>query len=178
MSKQFVYSKGFDKFVKSKRLKGDGANKDKKLNKHTTKKEYMDGIPSTIDKNRITLVTTNLIDSWCGGGTVDVYIVPKDKTYNSELWKRVYIARGLSNFGYSWRNRDERQNITKYKRISESSRTYLSSGEYDSLAYHKDKLLDLEDDSVIISVSFGEPRPIVFKSERDSAEQKILLRPG
>jgi alkylated DNA repair dioxygenase AlkB len=54
----------------------------------------------------------------------------------------------------------------------------LFRDEHDSLAYHKDKLLDLEDDSVIISVSFGEARPIVFKSERDSSEQKILLRPG
>lgn len=54
----------------------------------------------------------------------------------------------------------------------------LFRDEHDSLSYHKDKLLDLEEDSVIISVSFGEARPIVFKSERDSSEQKILLLPG
>lgn len=48
----------------------------------------------------------------------------------------------------------------------------------DSLAYHKDKLLDLEEDSVIISVSFGEDRPIYFKSEKDSSEEIINLKAG
>jgi alkylated DNA repair dioxygenase AlkB len=64
----------------------------------------------------------------------------------------------------------------------------LFRNERDSLAYHKDKLLDLEPDSVIISVSFGlgrlrecneqVGRPIVFKSEKDGSEQTILLQPG
>ncbi|QKF94361.1 2OG-Fe(II) oxygenase superfamily protein [Fadolivirus algeromassiliense] len=54
----------------------------------------------------------------------------------------------------------------------------LFRDENDSLAYHKDKLLDLEPNSVIISVSFGASRPIIFKSEKDDSEQIILLRPG
>jgi len=54
----------------------------------------------------------------------------------------------------------------------------LFRDEEDSLAYHKDKLLDLAPNSVIISVSFGASRPIIFKSEKDESEQVILLRPG
>ena len=54
----------------------------------------------------------------------------------------------------------------------------LFRNEKDSLAYHKDKLLDLEKDSVIISVSFGAPRPIIFKSEKNGNEQTVLLNPG
>lgn len=54
----------------------------------------------------------------------------------------------------------------------------LFRDENDSLAYHKDKLLDLAPDSVIISVSFGAARPIIFKSEKDGSEQTVLLRPG
>jgi len=54
----------------------------------------------------------------------------------------------------------------------------LFRDEHDSLAYHKDKLLDLAPDSVILSISFGAARPIVFKSEKDNSEQTILLRPG
>jgi hypothetical protein len=144
MSKQFVYSKGFDKFVKSKRLKGDGVNNDKILNKQANMKIYLDRIASTIDKNRITLVTSNTANTktgyyglCCGydvrGFDVDLYIVPKDKTYNSELWKRVYIARGLSNFDYSWRSNadDNPVRIAKTKGVSENSKIHLSSGDYD-----------------------------------------------
>ena len=48
----------------------------------------------------------------------------------------------------------------------------------DSLGFHKDKLLDLEDDTVILSISFGSTRPIVFQSEDGKYEQTIMLKPG
>ncbi len=48
----------------------------------------------------------------------------------------------------------------------------------DSLAFHKDKILDLEEDSLILSISFGEARPIVFKETSGKREQTILLQPG
>ena len=48
----------------------------------------------------------------------------------------------------------------------------------DSLAFHKDKILDLEEDSLILSISFGAARPIVFKEKNGKKEQTILLQPG
>lgn len=52
----------------------------------------------------------------------------------------------------------------------------------DSLAFHQDKVLDLEDDSLILSISFGAARPIVFSpvsaKSRFQKEQTIVLQPG
>lgn len=48
----------------------------------------------------------------------------------------------------------------------------------DSLGFHKDKLLDLTDKTHILSISFGDTRPIVFKSENGRHVQTIMLRPG
>ena len=50
--------------------------------------------------------------------------------------------------------------------------------ENDSLAFHKDKLVDLKDNSLILSVSFGETRPILFHSIDRKHKQTIMLRPG
>jgi len=48
----------------------------------------------------------------------------------------------------------------------------------DSLAFHKDKLVDLKDDSLILSISFGETRPILFYSMDGKHRQTIMLRSG
>lgn len=48
----------------------------------------------------------------------------------------------------------------------------------DSLAFHKDKLLDLKDNSLILSISFGDTRPILFHSLDGKHRQTIMLRPG
>jgi len=48
----------------------------------------------------------------------------------------------------------------------------------DSLAFHKDKLVDLKDDSLILSVSFGDTRPILFSSMNGKHRQTMVLRPG
>src|SRR5687768_10614250 len=48
----------------------------------------------------------------------------------------------------------------------------------DSLAFHYDKLLDLQDRSLILSVSFGDPRPIIFYSADGKDRQTIVLQPG
>jgi len=48
----------------------------------------------------------------------------------------------------------------------------LYRDENDSLAYHTDKLLDLDEDSYVLSVSFGAPRPIVFQEIDGKDNQK------
>lgn len=52
----------------------------------------------------------------------------------------------------------------------------------DSLAFHQDKVLDLEDKSLILSISFGAARPIVFapasSKSRFQKEQTLVLQPG
>ena len=50
--------------------------------------------------------------------------------------------------------------------------------EDDSLAFHYDKELDLEKDSLIVNVSFGATRPIVFQEIEGRKRQTIMLRPG
>lgn len=54
----------------------------------------------------------------------------------------------------------------------------LFRNEDDSLAYHHDKLLDLEPDSLILSLSFGSARPIVFKEVNGKHQQSIMLQSG
>lgn len=54
----------------------------------------------------------------------------------------------------------------------------LFRNEDDSLAFHHDKLLDLEDDTVILSISLGAPRPILFHEDSGKTRQKLLLQPG
>jgi alkylated DNA repair dioxygenase AlkB len=54
----------------------------------------------------------------------------------------------------------------------------LYRDENDSLAFHQDKILDLEDNSMILSISFGEPRPILFHEINGKKEQQIMLQPG
>jgi alkylated DNA repair dioxygenase AlkB len=48
----------------------------------------------------------------------------------------------------------------------------------DKLCFHKDKLLDIQDNSLIVSVSLGETRPILFYSEDSKIRQTIMLRSG
>ena len=48
----------------------------------------------------------------------------------------------------------------------------------DSLAFHQDKLLDLEDGSMILSLSLGAPRPILFYANDTNEKQQITLQPG
>jgi len=55
----------------------------------------------------------------------------------------------------------------------------------DGLAFHHDKLLDLAPDSLIVSASFGSPRPIwFFEDEQDGSgsigrrKQVVMLKPG
>jgi len=48
----------------------------------------------------------------------------------------------------------------------------------DSLGFHKDKLLDLEEKTHILSISFGSPRPIVFIEEGGKNKQTVILQPG
>jgi len=50
--------------------------------------------------------------------------------------------------------------------------------ENDSLAFHHDKLLDLQDKSLILSVSFGDARPILFSSADGKTRQTLLLQSG
>jgi alkylated DNA repair dioxygenase AlkB len=54
----------------------------------------------------------------------------------------------------------------------------LFRDENDSLAFHQDKLLDLDENSVIISISFGSPRPFIFQSLYGKQKQQIILQPG
>ena len=54
----------------------------------------------------------------------------------------------------------------------------LFRNEDDSLAFHKDKLVDLQDNSLILSVWFGDARPILFHSVDGKDRQTIMLRPG
>jgi len=48
----------------------------------------------------------------------------------------------------------------------------------DSLSFHMDKLVDLKDGSLILSISFGETRPILFYSLDGKQRQTVMLRPG
>lgn len=48
----------------------------------------------------------------------------------------------------------------------------------DKLCYHQDKLVDLQENSMILSVSFGDARPIVFQSIDGKRQQTIMLNPG
>ncbi len=48
----------------------------------------------------------------------------------------------------------------------------------DKLCFHQDKLVDLKENSIILSVSFGDTRPIVFHSLDGRQRQTIMLRPG
>ena len=57
----------------------------------------------------------------------------------------------------------------------------------DSLGFHKDKLLDLKENSVILSLTFGEARPILFYKDcgqngnvhkNSKHKQCIILQPG
>lgn len=48
----------------------------------------------------------------------------------------------------------------------------------DSLAFHQDKVMDLEEGSNIVSLSFGEPRPIVFEEIDGKKSITIILQPG
>lgn len=48
----------------------------------------------------------------------------------------------------------------------------------DSLAFHKDKMLDLKDNTYILSLSFGAARPIVFTSDDGKKTQTIMLKSG
>lgn len=52
----------------------------------------------------------------------------------------------------------------------------LYRDENDSLGHHQDKLLDLTPGSVILSVSFGAPRPLVFTAGK--TRQIVTLQPG
>lgn len=54
----------------------------------------------------------------------------------------------------------------------------LYRDENDSLGYHCDKLLDLTPNSMIISISFGAERPIIFSSLNSNHKQRIILQPG
>jgi alkylated DNA repair dioxygenase AlkB len=54
----------------------------------------------------------------------------------------------------------------------------LYRDENDSLAFHTDKLLDLKENSVILSISFGAVRPIVFEEIHGKQKQTIMLQPG
>ena len=61
----------------------------------------------------------------------------------------------------------------------------LYRDENDSLGFHKDKLLDLKPNSLILSISFGAARPILFYAENNTKKRKkhqhkqcILLQPG
>jgi len=48
----------------------------------------------------------------------------------------------------------------------------------DSLGFHKDKLVDLKENSLILSVSFGDTRPILFHSVDGKHRQTLMLLPG
>jgi len=50
--------------------------------------------------------------------------------------------------------------------------------EQDSLAFHHDKVLDLDEESLIVNVSFGAARPIVFREREGRRSQTIVLQPG
>lgn len=54
----------------------------------------------------------------------------------------------------------------------------LYRDENDSLAFHTDKLLDLVENSLILSISFGAPRPIIFEEIHGKKKQTIMLQPG
>ena len=57
----------------------------------------------------------------------------------------------------------------------------LYRDENDSLGFHKDKLLDLKPNSLILSISFGSPRPILFypsKKKKHQHRQSLILQPG
>ncbi|VBB17651.1 2OG-FeII oxygenase superfamily protein [Yasminevirus sp. GU-2018] len=54
----------------------------------------------------------------------------------------------------------------------------LFRNENDSLAFHQDKELDLKDNSLIVSISFGDPRPIVFEEIDGKRSIRIMLQPG
>eukprot|EP01083_Nonionella_stella_P191519 708793_1 len=59
----------------------------------------------------------------------------------------------------------------------------LYKNENDSLGFHKDKLLDLCDNSYILSISFGAARPILFYKDIKGKKvkqhrQTIILQPG
>eukprot|EP01006_Ploeotia_vitrea_P053373 TRINITY_DN67781_c4_g3_i1.p1 TRINITY_DN67781_c4_g3~~TRINITY_DN67781_c4_g3_i1.p1 ORF type:complete len:315 (+),score=53.99 TRINITY_DN67781_c4_g3_i1:114-1058(+) len=48
----------------------------------------------------------------------------------------------------------------------------------DSLGFHQDKLLDLNEGSLILSISLGQARPIVFSSNDGRRTHRVLLQPG
>lgn len=54
----------------------------------------------------------------------------------------------------------------------------LFRDEHDSLGFHHDKLIDLDQSSPIISLSFGETRPIVFVSNDSKETVNIALKHG
>jgi len=54
----------------------------------------------------------------------------------------------------------------------------LFRNQEDSLAFHKDKLVDIVDNSLILSISFGDTRPIIFHEVDGKNKQMIMLKPG
>lgn len=50
--------------------------------------------------------------------------------------------------------------------------------EKDSLGFHKDKLIDLEGNSLILSISFGASRPMLIEEVDGKRKHSIILRPG
>jgi len=96
MSKQFIYSNGFNKFIKSKTVKGDNAGNDyryKQIDPHLNHKH----LPKTIDGGRVVLYTDHDHYGNYPDGTYD-HLIPTDKQYHSELSKRVQLANYISHF--------------------------------------------------------------------------------
>jgi alkylated DNA repair dioxygenase AlkB len=54
----------------------------------------------------------------------------------------------------------------------------LYRDENDSLAFHTDKTLDLKEDSVILSISFGAERPFIFEEIDGKKSETVMLQPG
>tara|TARA_R110002111_G_scaffold39395_2_gene74346 strand:- start:646 stop:1503 length:858 start_codon:yes stop_codon:yes gene_type:complete len=48
----------------------------------------------------------------------------------------------------------------------------------DSLAFHTDKILDLDENTNVLSISFGDTRPIVFQEIKGKDKQTVMLQSG
>ena len=117
MSKQYIYSKGFGKYIKSKTIKGDNAGNDYIYNQ-VLAENYNSYLPATVDKEKVLIYVENS-DSY-GRQAYDHYIVPKDKSYHKILTKRIAVAKNLTYFNDIYNTLAKQRAYQKWNRSDES----------------------------------------------------------
>ena len=93
MSKQFIYSKGFNKFIRSKTVRGDNAGNDYRYKQVDPDLNHT-YLPKTVDADRVLLYSDH--DHYGNYHNTYDHLVPTDRHYHSELSKRVQLANYIT----------------------------------------------------------------------------------